>query len=126
MKRPSEDIRNPMPALRGIIHSAGVLEDGVLRQQNWDRFASVFAPKVTGSFLLHRLTAPETLGFFVLFSSVAAVFGSAGQGNHVAANAFMDTLAAARVAAGLPALSINWGGWTTAGGGGGRGVARRG
>ena len=125
MKRLIEDIRITMPALRGIIHSAGVLEDGVLLQQNWDRFASVFAPKVTGSFLLHRLTAPETLDFFVLFSSVAAVFGSAGQGNHVAANAFMDTLAAARVAAGLPALSINWGVWTTAGAAVDRGVTTR-
>jgi acyl transferase domain-containing protein/NADPH:quinone reductase-like Zn-dependent oxidoreductase/NAD(P)-dependent dehydrogenase (short-subunit alcohol dehydrogenase family)/SAM-dependent methyltransferase/acyl carrier protein len=125
MKRLFEDIRSTMPALRGVIHSAGVLEDGVLLQQNWDRFASVFAPKVTGSFLLHRLTAPDTLDFFVLFSSVAAVFGSAGQGNHVAANAFMDTLAAARVAAGLPGLSINWGVWTTAGAAVDRGVTTR-
>jgi acyl carrier protein len=104
-----------MPPLRGVIHSAGVLEDGVLLQQNWDRFATVFAPKVTGSLLLHRLTASDNLDFFVLFSSLASVFGSAGQGNHAAANAFMDILATARAARGLPGLSVNWGVWTTAG-----------
>jgi hypothetical protein len=61
------------------------------------------------------LTAADRLDFFVLFSSIAAVFGSAGQGNHAAANSFMDTLAAARAAEGLPGLSVNWGVWTTAG-----------
>ena len=97
MKRLLEETRINMPPLRGVIHSAGVLDDGVLLQQSWDRFATVFGPKVTGSLLLHQLTASDPLDFFVLFSSVAAVFGSAGQGNHAAANAFMDTLAAARV-----------------------------
>ena len=111
MKRLLEDMRNTMPPLRGVIHSAGVLDDGVLLQQSWNRFATVFAPKVIGSLLLHRLTESDALDFFVLFSSVAAVFGSAGQGNHVAANAFMDTLAAARAAQGLPGLSVNWGAW---------------
>jgi acyl transferase domain-containing protein/NADPH:quinone reductase-like Zn-dependent oxidoreductase/NAD(P)-dependent dehydrogenase (short-subunit alcohol dehydrogenase family)/SAM-dependent methyltransferase/acyl carrier protein len=125
MKRMFEDIRSAMPALRGVIHSAGVLEDGVLLQQTWERFASVFAPKVTGSLLLHRLTTADALDFFVLFSSVAAVFGSAGQGNHAAANAFMDTLAAARSACGLPGLSINWGAWTKAGAAVDRGVTAR-
>ena len=114
-----------MPPLRGVIHSAGALDDGVLLQQNWDRFATVFAPKVTGSLLLHRLTASDPLDFFVLFSSVAAVFGSPGQGNHAAANAFMDTLAAARRAAGLPGLSVNWGAWAAAGAAVDRGVTAR-
>jgi polyketide synthase 12/myxalamid-type polyketide synthase MxaB len=115
MTRLLEEVRSNMPPLRGVIHSAGVLDDGVLLQQNWDRFATVFGPKVTGSLLLHHLTAAYRLDFFVLFSSIAAVFGSAGQGNHAAANSFMDTLAAARAAEGLPGLSVNWGVWTTAG-----------
>jgi acyl transferase domain-containing protein/NADPH:quinone reductase-like Zn-dependent oxidoreductase/NAD(P)-dependent dehydrogenase (short-subunit alcohol dehydrogenase family)/acyl carrier protein len=115
MKGLLEDIRNTMPPLRGVIHSAGVLDDGVLLQQSWARFATVFAPKVTGSLLLHRLTASDRLDFFVFFSSIAAVFGSPGQGNYVAANAFMDTLAAQRVAEGRKGLSINWGAWAGAG-----------
>jgi acyl transferase domain-containing protein/NADPH:quinone reductase-like Zn-dependent oxidoreductase/SAM-dependent methyltransferase/short-subunit dehydrogenase/acyl carrier protein len=125
MKVLLEEMRSTMPPLRGVIHSAGVLDDGVLLQQSWDRFATVFAPKVRGSLILHRLTSSDTLDFFVLFSSVAAVFGSAGQGNHAAANAFMDTLAAARAAEGLPALSVNWGVWTTAGAAVDRGMTER-
>ena len=125
MKRLLEETRSTMPPLRGVIHSAGVLDDGVLLQQSWNRFATVFAPKVAGSLLLHRLTEFDALDFFVLFSSVAAVFGSPGQGNHAAANAFMDTLAAARSAKGLPGLSVNWGVWTTAGAAVDRGVTAR-
>ena len=122
MKRLLEETRKTMPPLRGVIHSAGVLDDGVLLQQSWDRFATVFAPKVTGSLLLHRLTAADPLDFFVLFSSVAAVFGSPGQGNHVAANAFMDTLAAARAGAGHAGIEHQLG---SVGGGGRRGRSRR-
>jgi acyl transferase domain-containing protein len=125
MKELLEDIRSTMPPLRGVIHSAGVLDDGVLLQQSWARFAAVFAPKVTGSLLLHRLTASDQLDFFVLFSSIAAVFGSPGQGNYVAANAFMDTLAAQRFAEGQPGLSINWGAWAGAGLAVDRGVTAR-
>ncbi|MBV8968762.1 MAG: KR domain-containing protein, partial [Verrucomicrobia bacterium] len=94
---------------------AGVLDDGVLTQQNGDRFATVFAPKVNGSMILHRLTASDRLDFCVFFSSIASVFGSPGQGNYVAANGFMDTLAAARNIAGKPSVSINWGAWSGAG-----------
>jgi acyl transferase domain-containing protein/NADPH:quinone reductase-like Zn-dependent oxidoreductase/NAD(P)-dependent dehydrogenase (short-subunit alcohol dehydrogenase family)/acyl carrier protein len=119
------EIRSTMPPLRGIIHSAGVLDDGVLLQQNWARFAAVFAPKVTGSLMLHRLTASDPLDFFVFFSSIAAVFGSPGQGNYVAANAFMDTLAAQRATEGRPGLSINWGAWAGAGVAVDRGVTGR-
>jgi acyl transferase domain-containing protein/NADPH:quinone reductase-like Zn-dependent oxidoreductase/SAM-dependent methyltransferase len=125
MTRLMADVRATMPPLRGVIHSAGVLDDGVLLQQNWDRFAAVFAPKVTGTLLLHQLTASDPLDFFVLYSSIAAVFGSPGQGNHVAANSFMDTLAAARRSAGLPGLSVNWGAWSGAGAAVDRGVTER-
>jgi acyl transferase domain-containing protein/acyl carrier protein len=115
MRQLLEETRSTMHPLRGVIHSAGVLNDGLLLQQSWDRFATVFAPKVTGTLLLHRLTASDALDFFVLYSSVAAVFGSPGQGNYVAANTFMDTLAAARAGAGMRGLSINWGAWAGAG-----------
>ena len=125
MARLLADVRATMPPLRGVIHSAGVLDDGVLLQQNWNRFATVFAPKVKGSLLLHQLTASDRLDFFVLYSSIATVFGSPGQGNHVAANTFMDTLAAARESAGQRALSINWGVWSGAGAAVDRGVTER-
>jgi acyl transferase domain-containing protein/acyl carrier protein len=123
MRQLLEETRSTMPPLRGVIHSAGVLHDGVLLQQSWNRFATVFAPKVTGTLLLHRLTASDPLDFFVLYSSVAAVFGSPGQGNYVAANTFMDTLATARAVAGMRGLSINWGAWEGAGMAVDRGVA---
>ena len=119
------EVRAAMPPLRGVIHSAGALADGVLLQQDWTRFATVFASKVSGSMGLHELTHPDALDFFVLYSSVASVFGSAGQSNHAAANAFMDTLAASRQAAGLPGLSINWGAWSGTGAAVDRGVTAR-
>ncbi|MGE3913285.1 MAG: SDR family NAD(P)-dependent oxidoreductase, partial [Chloroflexota bacterium] len=110
-----ETIDETMPPLRGIVHSAGVLDDGILLQQNWDRFRTVMSPKVDGSWLLHTLTAGRDLDFFTLFSTSVAVLGAAGQGNHAAANAFLDALAHHRRALGQPATSINWGPWTEVG-----------
>jgi len=104
-----------LPPLRGLFHAAGVLEDGVLLQQDWARFERVLAPKVLGAWNLHRLSQGLELDYFVLFSSIASVFGSPGQGNHAAACAFLDALAAGRRSRGLPALSINWGVWNDAG-----------
>jgi myxalamid-type polyketide synthase MxaB len=104
-----------LPALRGVIHLAGVLDDAVILQQNWEKFASVMAPKATGSWNLHLATESMELDFFIMFSSVASIFGSPGQSNYAAANAFMDGLAHHRKALGLPALSINWGPWAQSG-----------
>ncbi|MBK8323387.1 MAG: SDR family NAD(P)-dependent oxidoreductase [Betaproteobacteria bacterium] len=101
----------PMRPLRGIVHSAGVLEDGALMQQDWERFSRPLGPKVDGSWALHSAPEAARLDFLVLYSSMAAMLGSSGQGNHAAANAFMDALAADRRARGLPALSIGWGAW---------------
>lgn len=104
-----------MPALRGVFHLAGALDDGALAQQNWNRFETVFAPKVSGAWNLHRYTLDAPLDVFVLFSSWASFLGSQGQANHSAANAFMDALAWQRRAMGLPGLSINWGAWAEIG-----------
>ncbi len=101
--------------LRGIIHAAGVLDDGALVNHSVARFADVLAPKLQGGWNLHALTQDEPLDFFVMFSSVASLLGSAGQGNHAAANAFLDMLAHYRRAMGLPALAINWGAWSEIG-----------
>lgn len=104
-----------LPPLRGVIHGAGVLDDGVLRQQTWPRFEKVLAPKVEGAWNLHALTQALPLDFFVLFSSAASLLGSSGQANHSAANAFLDALAYQRQSQGLPGLSINWGPWSEIG-----------
>lgn len=104
-----------MPPLKGMIHTAGVLRDGQLTQQKWANFETVMAPKVTGAWNLHQITQKLSLDFFVCFSSAASMFGSAGQGNYAAANAFMDGLAAHRRTLGLHGLSINWGPWSEVG-----------
>jgi NAD(P)-dependent dehydrogenase (short-subunit alcohol dehydrogenase family)/acyl carrier protein len=101
--------------LRGIIHAAGVLDDGVIAQQSWPRLARVMAPKIAGAWHLHRLTQNAPLDFFVLFSSAAALLGPVGQAGYAAANAFLDALAHYRRAWGLTATSINWGPWADAG-----------
>ncbi|MET8950233.1 SDR family NAD(P)-dependent oxidoreductase [Streptomyces sp. NPDC004393] len=99
------------PPLRGVFHAAGVLDDGVLLQQDWDRYRAVLAPKVSGAHHLDVSTRDLPLDFFVLFSSFVAVLGSPGQGNYAAANAALDSLAHRRRALGLPATSVNWGPW---------------
>jgi len=111
--------------LRGVFHCAGVLDDGVLLQQRWERFAGVMAPKAAGSWNLHRLTKDGPLDFFVLFSSASSLLGSPGQGNHAAANAFLDALAHHRRRQGLPAQSVNWGVWTRVGAAAERNVGQR-
>ena len=118
-------IEAELPPLRGIVHSAGVLADAAILQQDWSRFTQVLGPKVDGSWALHVLTRGLRLDFFVMYSSVASVFGSAGQANHAAANAFMDALAVHRRSLGLPALSIGWGGWSDIGSAADRGLHDR-
>ncbi|MBI4788809.1 MAG: SDR family NAD(P)-dependent oxidoreductase [Chloroflexi bacterium] len=101
--------------LRGIIHAAGVLDDGILLHQTVERFEKVMAPKLQGSWYLHTLTENLPLDFFACFSSVASLLGNGGQANYAAANAFVDALAHQRRALGLPGLTINWGAWAEVG-----------
>ena len=95
--------------LRGVFHSAGVVDDVALERQGWEQFEKVLASKLHGGANLHRLTRGLALDHFVLFSSAAALIGSFGQVNYAAANAWLDALAQARRAQGLPALSVLWG-----------------
>lgn len=101
--------------LRGIIHSVGVLADGALMQQEWNKFAKVLAPKLLGAWHLQELSREMDLDCFVLFSSGASLLGSRGQANHAAANAFLDAFAHHLHAQQQPALSINWGAWADVG-----------
>ena len=98
-----------------MVHSAGVLDDGILAQLDWDRFARLFEPRVYGGFLLHEHTRSLELDFFILNSSLLSLLGSAGQGNYTASSAFLDSLAMHRRAAGLPAMAINWCAWSEGG-----------
>ena len=95
--------------LRGIIHSALVMDDGVLLNQNPERFEKVMAPKVAGSWNLHTLTSERQLDFFMLFSSVTSFLGYPGQSSYLAANAFLEALAYYRRSHGLPGVVVNWG-----------------
>ncbi|MEM9161540.1 MAG: beta-ketoacyl reductase, partial [Cyanobacteria bacterium P01_F01_bin.4] len=104
-----------MPPLRGLVHTAGVLDDGALWQQNWDRFVGVMRPKVQGAWNLHCLTHKTPLDFFLNFSSVIALLGNPGQSNYAAANVFLDALAHFRQSLGQPTLSVNWGLWEQGG-----------
>ena len=95
------------PPLRGIIHAAGILDDGPISSQTHASLHRVLSPKVAGAWNLHEQTGE--LDFFVLYSSVSSLLGAPGQSNYAAANAFMDALAWHRRALGMPALSVNWG-----------------
>jgi NADPH:quinone reductase-like Zn-dependent oxidoreductase/acyl carrier protein len=101
--------------LRGVVHAAGVLADAPVQQVTAHQFADVWSPKVQGAWNLHSLTAGLPLDLFVMFSSMSAVLGAAGQACYTASNAFLDALAHARRQRGLAGISINWGPWSDVG-----------
>ena len=115
-----QNLPSDLPPLRGVIHAAGVLADGMLADMSLEQLTRAMHPKTVGSWNLHHATLPENnqqtpLDFFVLFSSVAAMLGSPGQANYAAGNAVLDALAHHRRLAGLPATTVNWGPWAEGG-----------
>jgi acyl transferase domain-containing protein/acyl-CoA synthetase (AMP-forming)/AMP-acid ligase II/acyl carrier protein len=109
------DIDDRLPPLRGVMHLAGVLDDGITLHQDRARMWKVLSPKLLGAWNLHVRTASRQLDFFALFSSIASIIGSPGQSNYAAGNAFLDALAQHRRSRNLSAVSINWGPWSQVG-----------
>ncbi|MBW7476952.1 SDR family NAD(P)-dependent oxidoreductase [Paenibacillus oenotherae] len=110
-----DDLRESFGPIRGVIHSAGVAGSGIVMQKEESVFFDVLRPKVQGTWVLDRLTENDPLDFFVMYSSIAGVFGGAGQSDYTAANAFMDAYAGYRQQRGRRTLSINWPAWKEAG-----------
>ena len=103
------DVRRTMPPLAGIMHAAMVLEDSLLANLTGEQLERVLAPKVSGARHLDELTDGDELDYFVLFSSITTVVGNPGQAAYVAANGYLEGVARARTARGLPGLALAWG-----------------
>jgi acyl transferase domain-containing protein/acyl carrier protein len=114
-RRIIDHIQHSMAPLKGIFHLAGVLDDGMIEEQDWTRFRKVLAPKISGAWNLHSLTRQISLDFFVMYSSASSLLGNPGQSSYATGNSFLDSLSSYRRCKGLPALSINWGSWDDAG-----------
>ncbi|WP_300273093.1 type I polyketide synthase [Halomonas sp.] len=101
--------REDLPPLRGVVHAATVIDDGLIRNLDAQRIRRVLAPKIDGARHLDALTRSDSLDFFVMYSSATTLFGNPGQASYVAANHWLEALAAARRARGLPATCLRWG-----------------
>jgi thioester reductase-like protein len=103
-----DDIKSSMPPIRGVIHAALVMDDGIVLKLDRARLHSVLAPKMIGALNLHHLTLDQPLDFFVLYGSAMSIFGNPGQAAYGAANLYLEGLATYRRARGLPALTVGW------------------
>lgn len=115
MKSVMRHIKQKYGQINGVVHTAGVPGDGFIFRKDWSEFESVIAPKIYGTWILSHLTKEEPLDFFSMCSSYASVFGSAGQSDYIAANAFLDSFTYYRKMQGLVSTTINWTGWSESG-----------
>ncbi|MGP9685109.1 type I polyketide synthase [Halomonas sp. AOP25-F1-15] len=104
-----ERAKSELAPLRGIVHAATVIDDGLIRNLDAERIQKVLAPKIDGARHLDALTRKAALDFFILYSSATTLFGNPGQANYVAANHWLEGFAANRRATGLPATCVRWG-----------------
>lgn len=102
-------IKQDLLPLRGIIHSAAVVDDALIAQYSWQQFSKALAPKVQGTWNLHNLSKNQPIDFFVLFSSAASLLGGIGLGSYASANSFQDAMAYYRHSMNLPSITVNWG-----------------
>lgn len=110
-----KEVNETMPGIKGVVHTAGILEDRMIQELSWEGFEKLFAGKVKGTFNLHHALKDNALDFFVMASSIASVVGNMGQANYAAANYFMDVFAKYRRSLNLPAMSVCWGPWAAIG-----------
>ncbi|WP_299876191.1 type I polyketide synthase [uncultured Cocleimonas sp.] len=103
------EIQQDIPPLKGVVHAAMVLDDGLIRNMSQEQFLTVMQPKVMGGWNLHKATTDIDLDFFVLYSSATTYVGNPGQANYVAANSYLESLAAYRKSLGLAANYVAWG-----------------
>ncbi|MDF2882506.1 MAG: beta-ketoacyl synthase family proteinphosphopantetheine-containing protein [Clostridiaceae bacterium] len=115
MKFVISDLREKYGKINGIIHSAGVAGDGFIIRKEKNTFDEVIMPKVNGTWILDKLTENDELDFFIMCSSLTAVFGSVGQVDYTFANSFMDSYSVYRNKRGKRTLCINWPGWSETG-----------
>ncbi len=111
MKATWAEVQSTLPALRGIIHAAGVSQATPIQILTPQLLRETLRPKVTGAWILHELSQNLELDFFTCFSSISAIWGSQGLAHYAAANHFLDGFAHHRRALGMPALSLNWAQW---------------
>ncbi len=104
-----DNIQKQQLKLRGVMHAAGVLDDGSLLEMNDEKYQCAIAPKALAAWHIHRQTESISLDFMVMFSSITTLIGNPGQANYVAANTWLDVLAHYRRSKGLAAISVNWG-----------------
>ncbi|MCL6591113.1 MAG: KR domain-containing protein [Firmicutes bacterium] len=106
-----DELRQKSGKINGVIHAAGTAGDGFIIRKDFQTFKNVISPKIHGAWLLDKLTAADSLDFFIMFSSIMAVTGGAGQGDYTAANSYLDSFAAYRNRQGKRTISINWPLW---------------
>ncbi|KAG4433787.1 hypothetical protein IFR05_010726 [Cadophora sp. M221] len=105
-----------LPPVRGVVHTAGVLEDQLVLATTASSFSRVLAPKIDGTLALHSLFPPKVLDFFILFSSCGQLFGFPGQASYASGNAFLDSLAEHRRQQGDNTVAFQWTSWKGVGG----------
>ncbi|KQN99830.1 SDR family NAD(P)-dependent oxidoreductase [Paenibacillus sp. Leaf72] len=115
MEKVIADLKSKYGQIRGIVHGAGVSNDGPLADRGDDMFNAIYAPKVYGTWVLDALTKDQKLDFFIMFSSVATIFSAFGQGDYAAANAYLDAYAPYRQRRGGRTLTVNWTTWKETG-----------
>jgi 6-methylsalicylic acid synthase len=103
--------RLALPAVQGVVHAAGVLDNQLVMQTTRDAFNKVLAPKIAGALALHEIFPPKSVDFFIMFSSCGNLVGFTGQASYGSGNAFLDTLATHRASLGDTAVSFQWTSW---------------